>query len=470
MEELMSHYFGNLLSIFRYNSKTGKGVWALIRVPGETTVDEIDVPAAISSLAFEARINSIERFPDDGKSPLTPSKVDLFVNTDITKLKSVVLTDTHAKLVDFPVGTVAIFKISLPADLQDFLSTLEIDSLSAEFHQPLRRLTLIDLGVLLYRCESEEHSSIGRGPYAFPDFGPPFYAGTQGLETAFAFAAKSSGMGSSVFRNIRDGNWLITSMTDRLFQSPGLIPLEGFFRRICESTGKLPRFLVPKYLDRVVRAVNIAARSTICSRLASFIQTGDDLVQSLASVSVSFFTPVRNAQLVHPQLARPFSGLVSRADACTAAGFPHFSTGLMRSWGRDTFIALRGLFLVTGRFAEARDQLVAFAACLRHGLIPNLHDGGLNPRYNARDATWWFMQALQDYSQMSGDGGDVFRLRVPRLFPADDEGEHRRVWARAARPVVAMGDVVHEIMTRHANGIHFREWNAGPGLDSVMRP
>jgi glycogen debranching enzyme len=66
----------------------------------------------------------------------------------------------------------------------------------------------------------------------------------------------------------------------------------------------------------------------------------------------------------------------------------------MRSWGRDTFIALRGLFLVTGRFAGERDQLVAFAAYLRHGLIPNFHDDCLNPHYDARDATWWFLQAL----------------------------------------------------------------------------
>ena len=133
----------------------------------------------------------------------------------------------------------------------------------------------------------------------------------------------------------------------------------------------------------------------------------------------------------------------------------------MRSWGRDTFISLRGLLLVTGRFPEARDIILGYAATLRHGLIPNLLDGGRNARYNCRDAVWWWLQAVMDYITISEDGGQILQSPVIRLYPSD-EAEYT---TEVSQP---LHEVIHEALVTHLNGLKFRERNAGKKIDEHM--
>ncbi len=63
--------------------------------------------------------------------------------------------------------------------------------------------------------------------------------------------------------------------------------------------------------------------------------------------------------------------LVNEAIAQTIiAGYPWFT-----DWGRDTFIALPGLCLVTGRYDLARQVIEAFASQVSQGMVPNRFPG-----------------------------------------------------------------------------------------------
>ncbi|MEM5386501.1 amylo-alpha-1,6-glucosidase [Paraburkholderia phymatum] len=86
--------------------------------------------------------------------------------------------------------------------------------------------------------------------------------------------------------------------------------------------------------------------------------------------------------------------VVARSTGHTiVAGFPWFT-----DWGRDTFIAMRGLLIATGRYLEAESILLAWAGTISEGMCPNrFPDYGDEPEYNSVDASLWFAIAVLDY-------------------------------------------------------------------------
>jgi predicted glycogen debranching enzyme len=74
------------------------------------------------------------------------------------------------------------------------------------------------------------------------------------------------------------------------------------------------------------------------------------------------------------------------------AGYPWFS-----DWGRDTFIALRGLCIAGGRLADARDILLEWAKHVSQGMLPNFFpEGARAAEYNSVDASLWFVVAVHE--------------------------------------------------------------------------
>ena len=85
--------------------------------------------------------------------------------------------------------------------------------------------------------------------------------------------------------------------------------------------------------------------------------------------------------------------LVRRGEGLTVvAGYPWFT-----DWGRDTFIALRGLCLATGRYDDARSILLEWSDAISLGMLPNrFADSGGVPEFNAVDASLWFIVAVRE--------------------------------------------------------------------------
>jgi predicted glycogen debranching enzyme len=98
------------------------------------------------------------------------------------------------------------------------------------------------------------------------------------------------------------------------------------------------------------------------------------------------------------------------------AGFPWFT-----DWGRDTFIAMRGLLLATGRLAEADAILTTWAGQVDQGMLPNRfseRDGA--PDYNTVDAPLWFVVAVEEFLRTASTVG---------YQPRDEAGLARAVQA-----------------------------------------
>ena len=122
--------------------------------------------------------------------------------------------------------------------------------------------------------------------------------------------------------------------------------------------------------------------------------------------------------------------VVRRADGRTiVAGYPWFT-----DWGRDAFVAVRGLCLATGRLRHARDILLSWAQTVSEGMLPNrFPDRGGAPEFNSVDASLWYVIAVHEYLTRMG--------RSPDRSAAEDAAE--------------LGRAVQQILEGYARGTRY---------------
>ncbi|CAN9502909.1 unnamed protein product [Ophioblennius macclurei] len=389
-------------------------------------------------------------------------------------------------------GSVIAFRVSLDPNAQKLVGVLRYylsqfspkykrgsvaddnppEALQMPLAQLMSKLTLAEMNILLFRCDSEEQED-GGGCYSIPGWESLKYAGLQGLISVLAHIRPNNDLGHPVCANLRQGDWLIDFVSNRLINKEGALKQVGQWMAAMFSILKhFPRYLIPCYFDAILVSTYTTALDATYKLMSGFVQNGSSFVRHLALGSVQLcgvgrfpnLPPLSSKLEDIPVRVNPNTGLKEQCCVSMSAGLPHFSAGIFRCWGRDTFIALRGLMLVTGRHVEARNLILAFAGTLRHGLIPNLLGEGRCARYNCRDAVWWWLQCIQDYATFVPEGHEILRCPVTRMYPTDDSEPCKP--GEVEQPLY---DVIQEALQRQLEGISFRERNAGPQIDRNMR-
>ena len=423
---------GGLLEIKRYNDLC-EGYVFLIRFGGpvlgcgvstESLVDTIPLESEISSIALAVSLSSSNG--DEVDSLLLSHFEEQAVYWSEADL-GLTKTDEGYSLSVPPYGVVVLKMNPLS----------QLKSMKAIPSPPINDLIHPrDFSYILFSCEAEEPV------YDVPGMGKILFAGLAGIANTIEQVFHNDSaqfLASPLAENIRQGDWLFDFIVSRLELRFPLLhkwateTVKPIYTLI--PTGLKPKWFVYIFREKLYGTI----MREWSSRFALNVDEG--LEKQLRIASFQF-----------------------TVEQSVAAGLPHFASGYMRCWGRDTFISFPGLFLAVGRYAEARDCILSFARVVRHGLIPNLYDDGFTPRYNARDACWCFLNAVRLYIEKTKDVSILDSVVEVKFFDRAFSPKWRTLTDRKAKLV----DIVVGILMSHYRGIDFVEENAGPQIDEHM--
>lgn len=332
-----------------------------------------------------------------------------------------------------------------------------------------------DINAALFRSEFEEKDCTfnKRGLYIFDEKNKYFfkYAGIAQY-AKLCVEEKKKNLNSRMYNlmkmNISQGDWLFEYILFRFDEIASFRELTGFLRdNIFANYIRLSPHLKMKFFDKILFAVyNLILKRCLSSIPNELINFGDFSLQLLTSqfqflgnpISSTFAYSLGKSQINLDQNILKLS---------ISKGLPNFATGRYRFCIRESLLAFNSLFLIPKRFAEAKTMLLMFASLLRHGQIPNIIDCGSKPRYNSRDTSFLFIASIKNYIASTNDY-NILREVVELVYCDDDTETHYRKKSRGEKLILTLSDAIHHILQRHAEGISYTEYKAGPSLQAEM--
>lgn len=145
------------------------------------------------------------------------------------------------------------------AKLQELIESLRSES-GAKYDEVkaiISKMDLNDLNRVIYRCDQEERDmGQGSGAYNLSNYGSLVYCGTQGFASVLTEIAPNNDLGHPFCNNLREGNWMIDYIHNRIAKHPNTAALSKWWADNTLSLKEIPRYMIPSYFDIILTGVH----------------------------------------------------------------------------------------------------------------------------------------------------------------------------------------------------------------------
>ncbi|CAG2168340.1 unnamed protein product, partial [Oppiella nova] len=433
VDDINGGAYGLSVAVTRHNPQTHESVVLVARTAFQKPSDPkaspylppLRIDGLIDKILFETRmtgepeddfikdkllINGLQEFRSELRTNISVDESQMIKANRIGDSYEIMFTQ-------FPASSVIAFKVSfssyhMNAVQQTHQLIKQLDDNNSDINTIISNLSLNDLNFVLFRCNHEEVDDINGGAYGLPNMGQMNYCGIASVIYYLRHIRTNNDLGHPLCGNLRDGNWLMDYIGNRLKKNPNTIALSEWLSKAFTTLSQIPRYLIPRYFDSIITPIYTLILDQIWNQSSPFVRKGPRFVQLLALGGLALVGTNKTAVL------------------------PPLSPKLV-------------------------DELL---------LLPTLAAGldNLPPSLRAilrRDAVWWWLQAIKDYCLLVPNGVQLLSEPVRRLYPTDDSPALLSADNIVEEP---LSKTIQEALQRHFDGIDFIEKNAGKQIDEHM--